>query len=91
VAAFSGSQLLGNRRVALADFFAGDPAGRGGVRVAVKDLDGDSRADLVTGAGDGAGARTAGYTGRTLAPGPTPPAAFALDPFAAVPGGVYVG
>jgi len=77
--------------VTVADFFAGDPAGRGGVRVAVKDLDGDSRADLVTGAGDGAGARTDGYLGRTLAPGTTPPPAFAFDPFAAVPGGVYVG
>ena len=38
-----------------ADFFAYDSTFRGGVRVAVGDLDGDGRAEIVTGAGVGGG------------------------------------
>src|SRR5205814_4038499 len=44
VTAFAGAALLADRAVPVADFFAGDPAGRGGARVAAKDLDGDGRA-----------------------------------------------
>ncbi|HET6576381.1 MAG TPA: choice-of-anchor Q domain-containing protein [Fimbriiglobus sp.] len=39
----------------VSSFFAYDPGVRGGVTVAVGDVDGDGRADLVTGAGPGAG------------------------------------
>jgi hypothetical protein len=39
----------------LADFFAGNAAGRGGIHLAAKDLDGDGRADIVTGGGTGQG------------------------------------
>jgi hypothetical protein len=39
----------------LASFFAFDPAFQGGVFVAAGDVNGDGRADLVTGAGAGAG------------------------------------
>src|SRR5439155_18611068 len=37
----------------LANLFAGDPANRSGVRVAAVDVDGDGRAELVSGAADG--------------------------------------
>src|SRR5205814_845522 len=47
VRALSGKALLGNQQTPLADFFAGDAANRGGVRLAVKDLDGDNKADLL--------------------------------------------
>jgi hypothetical protein len=37
----------------LANLFAGDPSQRGGVRVAAHDLNGDGKADVVTGGGQG--------------------------------------
>src|SRR5581483_2794798 len=37
----------------VANFFYGDPNTRGGVRVAAKDLDGDGRAELAVGSGEG--------------------------------------
>ena len=43
----------GTTGAALKSFFAYDPAFRGGVRVAAGDLNGDGRAEIVTGAGKG--------------------------------------
>ena len=51
----------------------------------VKDLDGDDRADLVVGAGTGAGSRVTAYRGRDLAE------LFAFDGFSGFAGGVFVG
>ena len=65
-------------------------ASRGGVRLAVKDLDGDARADLVAGSGTGAGSRLTAYAGSALAGG-DPPARLGLDAFAGFAGGVFVG
>src|SRR5439155_71047 len=62
VSVFDGAALLTNHQVRTTDFFADDTANRGGIRVAVKDLDGDGKADLVTGAGTGAGSRVNGFT-----------------------------
>ncbi len=86
---FGGRDLLANAQTRIADFFAGDVNNRGGVRVAVKDLDGDTRADLVTGAGSGAGSRVTAYLGRNIGPTGTPPVAFDFE----VGGGngVFVG
>jgi hypothetical protein len=53
VLALSGHDLVTTGTLTpLADFFAGPTGLRGGVQVAAKDLDGDRRADLVTGSGD---------------------------------------
>src|SRR5207248_2105633 len=61
VSAFDGQKLAkSNAGVRSADFFAGDTSNRGGVRLAVKDLDGDAKADLLTGAGTGAGSKVTG-------------------------------
>jgi hypothetical protein len=43
----------------LASFFGGNPNNRGGIRVAVKDLDGDGLADILT--GDGSGTQVTAY------------------------------
>jgi hypothetical protein len=86
VSAFDGRQLVrDNTPVRTADLFAGDVGNRGGVRVAVTDLDGDGKADIVTGAGAGGGSRVTAYRGTDRAE---------LLGFDAVPGfagGVFVG
>ena len=53
-ATYSGRALTQqNTPAVLGDVFAGDPADRGGVRVMAVDLDGDGRAELVSGSGTG--------------------------------------
>jgi hypothetical protein len=86
VTAFGGKALLDSQYVPVANFFGGDPDSRGGVRVAVKDLDGDDRADLVTGAGTGAGSRVTAYLGKNI-----PAVAFDFDAIPGFSGGVFVG
>jgi hypothetical protein len=59
--------------------------------VAVKDLDGDARADIVTGAGPSAGSRVTGYLGQAIPADGPPPTVFAFDAVTAFTGGVFVG
>jgi hypothetical protein len=91
VTVFSGGPLVAGRLVAVADFFAGDTASRGGVRVAAADLDGDGRADVVTGAGQQAGSRLTAYSGRTLVTGAAPQTLFDFDFYSNYTGGIFVG
>jgi hypothetical protein len=83
----------------IASFLAFDPAFRGGVRVAVGDIDGDGRDDVVAGAGPGNGPMVSVFRGVACAQGPACPSGstispvplasfFAFDP--AFTGGVYV-
>jgi hypothetical protein len=91
VSAFDGQTLAKtNTAVRSADFFAGDVNNRGDVRLAVKDLDGDTKADLLTGSGTGAGSTVTAYTGASLAAG-NPTQTFAIDAFPGFNGGVFVG
>ncbi|OWK41894.1 hypothetical protein FRUB_03972 [Fimbriiglobus ruber] len=92
VTIFDGAALLSNTQTPVADFFAGDPSNRGGVRVAVKDLDGTADAGLVVGSGTGAGATVTGYTGKAILADPgSPTSLFSLDAFPGFTGGVFVG
>lgn len=91
VTAFDGASLLNNTQTIVANFFGGDPNNRGGVRIAVKDLDGDNQADLITGAGTGAGSRLTAYYGKTIIGNALPPVAFEFDAFAGFQGGIFVG
>jgi hypothetical protein len=78
----------------VANFFvAGDSNSRGGVRLAVKDVDADSRADLVTGSGDAQPARVRVYLG-TAFPAAAEPTSFQDFPVfegATLTNGVFVG
>jgi subtilisin-like proprotein convertase family protein len=94
VQAFDGRTLVSSGGATLTptvNFFAGDPQNRGGIRVAVKDLDGDTQADLVVGAGTNAGSVVTAYLGTTLAGDPFLPVAFAFEAFDDFTGGVFVG
>jgi len=86
----TGSPVVIDGGTPLFSFFAYDPAFRGGVRVTATDLNGDGLADLVTGAGPGAGSHVKAF--RNLGSGVLDTAAPVLS-FLAFPGfagGVYV-
>ena len=92
---FSGADLLNpsigpSGTAPFANFFAGDPNNRGGIRVATKSLDNDLKADLVTGVGDGGGSNVSAYLGAQLATGHYDPN-FSLDAFPGFLNGVFVG
>ncbi len=91
VFALSGQGLLGGAQTQLANFFGGDVNNRGGIRIAVKNLDGDNRADLVVGAGPGGLAQVTAYAGKTIPTDGTPTAQFSFDAFPGFSGGVFVG
>jgi hypothetical protein len=91
----SGQTLLSQGATAaidapIANFFAGDPKNRGGVRVAVKNLDDDRYADVVTGAGESGGSRITSYLGKNLAIGAATEE-YGFDVFPGFTGGVFVG
>jgi uncharacterized delta-60 repeat protein len=77
----------------LADFFAEDAALRGGVRLAMRDADGDGRADLIAGSGDGEPSRVRVYLSANLLANAIPTPDQELDPFsgAVLANGVFVG
>ncbi|MFO0938525.1 MAG: PKD domain-containing protein [Gemmataceae bacterium] len=88
----SGQQLVASgTQTVLANFFAGDPNDRNGVRVTAKNLDGDNLADIVTGAGNGSGTRVRAYLGLSLAPTVIPQTFLNFDAFDGANSGVFVG
>src|SRR6185436_16451077 len=74
----------------LADFFTDDNTLRGGIRVAIKDADGDGVCELIVGSGAGTAGKVQVFPGAGL---PTPGGPDQeLVPFGGdVPGGVFVG
>jgi hypothetical protein len=76
----------------VANFFAGDQSNRGGVPLAAKDIDGDHRADIVAGAGEGAQSVVTTYLGASIPANGTPPV---YQEFLVFPsdflGGAFVG
>jgi hypothetical protein len=76
------------------NFFFGDPASRGGVRVASTDVDGDGKGDLLVASGEGLPARVGVYLGTHITPGSAPTATdqdLSVFGGATLPGGVFVG
>jgi hypothetical protein len=89
VLAFDGAALLQGGLVERANFFAHDINNRNGVRVTVADIDGDGRADVVTGDASGPGLNV--FRGRAIQASGRPADEFGLFPFDALMNGVFVG
>ncbi|VTS04758.1 choice-of-anchor Q domain-containing protein [Tuwongella immobilis] len=90
----SGQTLLasnGSIQEPLTNFFVGDTQNRGGVRVAVAKLDGDNRADLITGAGDLGGGALTLINGNTLTADGLSSSPTTLEPFPGFGNGLFVG
>jgi uncharacterized delta-60 repeat protein len=86
--------VTGAQAAPVANFFvAGNADDRGGVRVAVADLDGDNRADLIAGSGEGRPAGLRAYLGANITAAAEPATFQDLSLFGggALTGGVFVG
>jgi hypothetical protein len=94
-ATVAAGDVSGTQAFPVANFFVdGDDASRGGVRLAVKAVDADARADLITASGDGQRAEVFVYPGKNFPQpnGTEPPSADDFEPFDAVlANGVFVG
>jgi hypothetical protein len=86
----NGAGLSAGTQQELANLFLGNPDGRGGIRVAAKDLDEDGRADLIGGSGFGTRGAISGFSAINLGrEGERSPLEF--TPFPDYTGGVFVG
>ncbi|MFO0802787.1 MAG: hypothetical protein U0791_06640 [Gemmataceae bacterium] len=74
-------------------FLAGNSSNRGGVRVATTDADGDSRADVIAGTGEGLASFARVYFGSTFTTNGEPANFQDLNPFssAVLANGIFVG
>ena len=90
VLVLSGADLLNGVTNPLADFFAGNPDARDGVTLVVKEIDGDTKADLVAGTRP-AGTGVSVYAGSSLAAGQEPKPLDGFDDVLDTVVGVYVG
>jgi hypothetical protein len=93
-ALISAGNVAGAQAAPIANFFvAGNSSDRGGVRLAVKDADGDNKADVIAGSGEGSPAKVRIYLGKNFT-GTGEPGTFQdLSVFGGgvLPGGVFVG
>ncbi len=97
VTVFNGNTLVtsGGATITItSNFFAYDDANRSGVRLTVKDLDGDALADLITGNGPGVPNLVKLFTGADIKAAPigtTPATLTEFDPGFGSTNGVFVG
>jgi uncharacterized delta-60 repeat protein len=90
----SANNVNGAYNAPIANFFvAGNDRDRGGVRLATTDIDGDAKADLVVGTGEGAPAAIRAYRGLNFTTSGEPATFQDMFLFGgqALAGGVYVG
>lgn len=83
----------GQEALTIANFYAGDPNTRAGIRVATRNIDGDGFAEVVTGSGAGLPSEVRVYRGATIVTAPVNPiVSQVFAPFQQLgPDGVYVG
>ena len=89
----NGKSLMSNQIVPIANFFDGDINARGGVTVAMRDVDGDGKPDLIAGSGAGSLPRVNVYATPDLLASPEGPSAYISTPVFETTAlfGVYVG
>ena len=90
VAIFDGEALSQGTQTVVADFFSGNPNSRGGVRIAIRDVNGDGAIDLVTGDGPGSGSTVRVFAGSEIYAHPTPRSLVETETILGYLGGVYV-
>ncbi|MGL6073520.1 MAG: hypothetical protein ACRC8S_05080 [Fimbriiglobus sp.] len=82
----------GQNRLAIANFFAGDPESRSGIRVAVKRLNSDNRSELLISSGPGQAPTVSRYDGFELSTNPNPKPTSSETLFEAeFNGGIFIG
>ncbi len=72
VVVYDGAALSAGRIVQVASFMAGDGSGQSGVRVAAADVDGDGRADILTGPGPNSDGVVRAFSGLSALRSATP-------------------
>ena len=90
----SAGNVSGAQAAPVGNFFvANNSSDRGGVRVAAADLDGDNRADVLAGSGEGSPAKMRVYLGKNVTTSAEPGTFQDVTLFGggALPGGVFVG
>ena len=90
----SAGDVAGAQAVPVANFFvANNSTDRGGVRLAATDADGDNKADVAVGSGEGVASGVRVYLGSSFTTSGEPASPQALNPFgsAGLVGGVFVG
>ncbi len=90
IVALDGRSLLNHRTVYAASFYAGDPNGHSGIRVAASDVDGDGRADIIASPGANSDGKVRVYTA-AIGFGGSPPPALTVQNSAWAISGTYVG
>ncbi len=88
----SGADLVNGTQTQVANFFAGDPNNRGGIRLVFKEIEGDQFADIVTASGTDTSPQVTTYAGIDAPPDGLPTELGSFTPFAtSFTGGVFVG
>ena len=88
VVVFTGKVLVqSNKRTQAANFTPAGSSSTTGVRMAVRDIDGDGKQDIVTASGE----LVSAFKGGSLPTSGKPPLLFSFDPDTSVTGGVWVG
>jgi hypothetical protein len=88
----SATDSLRPSAIGCVNFFFGNGADRAGMRVASRNLDGDARADLIVGSGEGIPPAIRVYHGKAFVPTAVPSTFQVVEPLGiSVAGGIFVG
>ena len=87
---FDGHGLAIGNPIEVSNFFVGDPIGRGGVRIAIRDVSSDEGIELLAGDGPTVGSTVRLYSGLSVYQSAEPVLLFANEVMPGFLGGIYV-
>jgi hypothetical protein len=90
IVVFNGTSFFNRELEVAADFFAGDPDSRGGLRIAIRDVSSRDGMELIAGDGPGAGSTVRVYTGYDIYFQPDPEPVLTTELLPGYLGGVFV-